>query len=240
MEFTRLRLRSADRDHRLVEGVIANLALFRQAAPAQVAALARRSWALPARRGDTLAAYGEPLPGVFAVAYGQVKLSLGNASNGEERVLRLVSAGQLFGTSTALLGRPSQYAARALMESKLIVIPPMAIYALLDCDPCFARGMVQSLAETARTLVTEIESATLRCGAYRLASYLESLAQAKGQPGACTVRLPMSKTLIAARLGMKKETLSRLLRSLAGQGLIEVRRDEVALLDRERLANLSS
>jgi CRP/FNR family transcriptional regulator, dissimilatory nitrate respiration regulator len=232
---------TANRDHRLlVEGVIGNLMLFREATPGQIAGVASRSWTLAARRGDTLAGRGEPLPGVFAVAYGQVKLSLSNASNEEERVLRLVSAGQVFGMSTALLGRPSQYAALALMESKLIVIPPTAIYALLDCDPRFARGMVKSLAETAFALVIEIESATLRGAAQRLASYLGSLPKAKDQPGACTVRLPMSKTLIAARLGMKKETLSRLLRSLARQGLIEVRRDEIALIDRERLDSLSS
>jgi len=236
MEFTRLR--SAGRDQRLVEGVIANLALFRQAAPAQVAAVARRSWALPARRGDTLAAHGAPLPGVFAVAYGQVKLSLGNASNGEERVLRLVSAGQLFGTSTALLGRPSQYAAQALMESKLVVIPPMAIYALLDCDPSFARGMVETLAATALELVGEIEAATLRGAGHRLADYLVSLAPA-GSPGPCTVQLPVSKTLVAARLGMKKETLSRLLRDLVERRLIEVSRAEVTLLDRGRLGEVT-
>jgi len=232
---------TANRDHRLlVEGVIGNLTLFRGTTPGQIAAVASRSWALAAGRGEVLAGQGERLPGVFAVAYGHIKLTLCNASTEVERVLRLVSAGQVFGISTALLGRPSQYTALALMESKLIVIPPMAIYALLDCDPRFARGMVENLAETAFALVTEIESATLRGAAHRLASYLASLPRAKGQPGACTVRLPMSKTLIAARLGMKKETLSRLLRSLARQGLIEVRRDEIALLDRERLASLSS
>ena len=48
----------------------------------------------------------------------------------------------------------------------------------------------------------------------------------------------MSKTLVAARLGMKKETLSRLLRRLAADGLIEVSRREIAILDRAALTRV--
>jgi CRP/FNR family transcriptional regulator len=50
------------------------------------------------------------------------------------------------------------------------------------------------------------------------------------------VRLPVSKTLVAARLGVRKETLSRLLRELAGRGLISVTQREVKILDRRGLA----
>jgi CRP-like cAMP-binding protein len=50
-----------------------------------------------------------------------------------------------------------------------------------------------------------------------------------------TVDLPLSKTVIAARLGMKKETLSRLLHQFAADGIIDVRRREIAILDRRRL-----
>lgn len=49
------------------------------------------------------------------------------------------------------------------------------------------------------------------------------------------MRLPASKTLIASRLDMTKETFSRLLRSLSEQGLIRVARDEITLLDRDGL-----
>jgi CRP-like cAMP-binding protein len=51
--------------------------------------------------------------------------------------------------------------------------------------------------------------------------------------------LPFSKTLIAARLAMKKETLSRLLRQFTDQDLIAVSRGEVSVLDRDRLTKLA-
>jgi CRP-like cAMP-binding protein len=53
------------------------------------------------------------------------------------------------------------------------------------------------------------------------------------------VDLPVSKTIVAARLGMKKETLSRLLHQFTADGIIGVARREIAILDRARLASVA-
>lgn len=225
----------AMRDQRLIEGVITNLALFAGASRSQIAEVFKHCWAMSARRGDTLTQRGARLPGVFAIAYGSIKLALRGPQN-EERILRLVSAGQTFGEAAALLGRPASYHALALVESKVVVIPSAALYRLIDRDSRFARGVVKALAERTLELLTEIESTAFQDGAQRLACYLDSLVQMPATPGQYTVRLPVSKTFLAARLGVKKETLSRLLRSLAEQGLIEITRREITILDRERLA----
>src|SRR2546430_13221511 len=42
-----------------------------------------------------------------------------------------------------------------------------------------------------------------------------------------TVQLPVSKTVVAALLGMKKETLSRLLRQFTADGVIGMTRREI-------------
>lgn len=225
-------------DRRLIEGVVANLAFLSEIPPGQVAAVARHCWVLPARRGDTLARQGEPVPGLFIVAYGLVKLALRGPEN-DERVLRLVSAGQTFGESAALLGRACGYEALALVDAKLVVIPPVAIFSLLDREPRFGRSLVKMLAERMFELLAEVESVTMQRSAQRLASYLGSLVEPPNGDGLCTVRLPVTKTLVAARLGVKKETLSRLLRQLAAEGVIAVIRRDIAILDRTRLAEMA-
>jgi len=53
------------------------------------------------------------------------------------------------------------------------------------------------------------------------------------------VRLPATKTVIAARLGVTKETFSRLLRELGAMGLIQVRKREITLLDASRLGEVA-
>jgi CRP-like cAMP-binding protein len=227
-------------DLRLVQGLVPRLRIFSSVAPATLAPLVKQCWVLPAPRGTSITQRGASLPGVFGVAYGSVKLSL-RSQDGEERVLQLVSAGQTFGEAKSLLGRAGRCEAMALVDSKLVVIPAAAIFSLMDRDPRFARAMTLLLAERALELLTEVESAMQR-SAQRLASYLGSLTEtADGNGnGSCTVRLPVSKTLVAARLGVKKETLSRLLRQFATEGLIEVSRRDIAILDRAGLSRLSS
>ena len=221
------------RDQRLIEGVASNLALFWGLSPQQVAGLARYCRILEARRGELIVERETAIPGVLALGYGTVKLSLCGA-NGEKRVVRLVTPGQTFGEATALLGRPSRYQARALADSKLVVIPVAPILELIDRDPRFARRMLVSLAERMFELLGEMESTAVLRGGQRLAAYLGSLAPREGN-GECVVKLPASKTVIAGRLGMQKETLSRLLRRLSADGLIRVSRSSIAILDSARL-----
>ena len=80
----------------------------------------------------------------------------------------------------------------------------------------------------------------MRPGSQRLASYLDSLVVPAEGNGHCVVRLPATKTVVASRLGMKKETLSRLLRSFAEQGLIQVAQREIRIFDRARLGALGA
>lgn len=220
-------------DRFFVEGVVVNHSLFRKTQPEHLAALTRHSTALSARRGDLVARQGDRAPGLFIVGYGLAKLTLGRP--GKHRVLRLVGSGQIFGAASAILGRACPFDAIAVRDSRLAVVPASAVLALLEREPGFGRTLATLLAERSLELLAEVDS-SLQGGAQRLAGYLVSLA-VNGEPA---VRLPVTKTLVAARLGMKKETLSRLLARFAAERLIEVVRQDVVLLDRERLRRLGS
>jgi CRP-like cAMP-binding protein len=173
---------------------------------------------------------GEPLAGVYAVVEGLVDVALRGAA-GAERVLRFVGPGETFGEAAALLGRHSVVDAIALANSLLLVIPATA----LSHDGELSRRMAALLAERMLNLLAEIESAELHPAGERLAGYLLSLARPADGNGRLTARLPATKTLVASRLGMKKETLSRLLHDLASRRLITVSRREIAILDARAL-----
>lgn len=217
-------------EQRLIQGLVPRLRIFWGVPAASLSPLTKQCLVLSVARGTNVVQRGARLPGVFALAYGSVKLSL-RGDDAEERVVSLVSPGQTFGEAKALLGCASLCDAIALVDTKLIVIPSAAILSLMDREPRFARAMVFVLAERTLDLLGELESANKR-GAHRLAAYIVALADGNGD----TVQLPVSKTLVAARLGVKKETLSRLLRSLETRGLITVERREVRILDRTGLA----
>lgn len=221
-------------DLRLIRGLLPRLRIFWGVSPASLGPLMKQCWVLPAARGASIVQRGARLPGIFALAYGSVKVCL-RGQDAEERVLQLVTPGQTFGEAKALLGRACRCDAIALADSKTIVIPSSAIFSLMDREARFARGLALVMAERMLELLAEVESGTQR-GAQRVASYLGALAEPSDANGSCTVRLPVSKTLVAARLGVKKETLSRLLRELAQRGLISVAQREVKILDRNALA----
>lgn len=226
------------REARLVEGVLSSLPLFRGIAPQRLHQLAGQSRARYARRSERVCARGEPMPGVFAVAYGMVKLAL-RRPDCEERVVRFVRAGESFGEASALLRRASPICAVALEESMLAVIPAAAVTRLQQEDAAFARNLADALAERSLELLGELEASVQQSSLERLACYLEGLAAPASEDGCWMARLPATKTAVAARLGVKKETLSRLLHALAARSVIEVRGRDVAILDRAGLAALA-
>jgi CRP-like cAMP-binding protein len=225
-------------DRRLIHGVLGNTDLFRGISPSLIAALAAQCWTIEAKRAQPLVSKGGRLPGIFGIAYGTVKLAL-RQGDAEPRVVRLVGAGETFGEATALLGRTAGFEAMAVTACRLVIVPSAAVFGLIDCEPRGSRQVLFTLARRNLELLEEIECASTQRSSQRLAVYLGSLAESGKGNDACTVRLPASKTLIASRLDMKKETLSRLLRMLVGQGLIEVNGANITLLDRALLAGVT-
>jgi CRP/FNR family transcriptional regulator, dissimilatory nitrate respiration regulator len=214
----------------LAERLIGNLPLFRHVAREHVAFLAKHATVHQLKRGDIVCRRGEPLECFFGVAYGQMKLVL-RAGNGEERVLRIVGAGDTFGEALVHRPRANALDAIALSDALVIALPARPVSVLLERDENFARAMFARLAQRMHELVAEIESSTLLNARQRIASYLTGLAGA-----ASRVRLPVTKTLVASQLGVTKETLSRLLREFSDQGLIQVYNRNIVVRDRAGLA----
>jgi CRP-like cAMP-binding protein len=210
-------------------GVLANLPMFRRTPRAQLAQLARQARVQHAHRGELVARAGERPSGLMAVGYGLVKLSLKGASG---KVLRLVGPGETFGEVVLFLDEPLPVDATALSDTMLVVLPAAPLLGLIDRDPAFSRALLASVCQRMHALIVDFEAATLHGARERLAAYLDALAE----PGSTVAQLPAAKTVVAARLGVAKETLSRLLHQFAEEGLIAVQRRSITLLDRERLA----
>jgi CRP-like cAMP-binding protein len=124
----------------------------------------------------------------------------------------------------------------ALADTMLAIIPVRPLQQLQGRDIVFANNLVRTLAEGQVRLVREIDARIGRSSAQRLAAYLESLAEPQAKATSCAIQLPVSKTARAARLGITKETMSRLLREMKEQGHILMDRSTITIVDRARLA----
>ena len=219
----------------LVKNFVPRLRIFSGVRLASLDGLMAQCSVLDAVRGTTVVHYGAPLAGVLAIVYGSVKVAV-RGDGAVQRVVSLVSAGQTFGEAQVVLGRSADIDAIALVDTKLVVIPAASILSLMEHEPRFARALMFVLAERSIELLAEVQSATQR-SVHRLARCLVTFAETYGD--ASHVCLPVSKTLLAARIGVKKETLSRLLGDLARRGLIAVNGRDVTILDRSRLTSVT-
>jgi CRP-like cAMP-binding protein len=223
------------RNDRTIERVLGSLPLFADLPLASLARLATLSSKQAMRRGSTICTQGDAMPGVLTLAYGSAMLALRRPEGGR-RTVRFLAARECFGLAAALHGRHCPLDMIALTDCLVVTVPAPPLLRLLGAEPAFARSLVRQLSENYLDLLGELESSVRQNAVQRLATYLASLAEPNGSPQTWIARLPVSKTAIAERLGITKETMSRLLRELSAQGAIQVERRDITILDRNRLA----
>lgn len=222
-----------------LERHIAVAEIFRGIADAECALLARTAGMRDYPRGATVFRRGERPDGVLVIAEGTLKLAVRGA-NGEQKVLALVEEGQVCAGALAFLDRPCALEASALTPLTVVSVPAKAVFEAMHRDAALARRVIEHLSHRVLSLIEEVEGITVRRGLQRLAHYVESLARERGPGGAHRVCLPATKTVIAAKLGIAKETLSRLLHELVEKGVISVVRRELFILNRAELAALAA
>jgi CRP-like cAMP-binding protein len=224
--------------HLLIKGVLEKLPLLEGLNHETIQELAAQSSVLRTRRGEVIVRRGECVPSLYAVGFGSVKTRLSQNGSGEV-VLGLLGPGATFGKSAVLLGQASRVDVVGLDDVLLVAVRAACVVALVERNLRFSCNLARALAERNQALVEELETSKLR-SAQRLAAYLDSIAEPAAQPGTRAARLAMSKTLLAARLGIKKETLSRLLREFACGGLIDVAGREITIRNRTALQRLGA
>jgi CRP-like cAMP-binding protein len=216
-----------------VRGTLASLPLFQKLREDELVRLAHAARVVRAARGEMLFNKGDAPAGFYLVVEGQVKLAL-SSSHGVEKVLQLFGPGQTFGEAVMFLERPYPVHGECLADSLLLHVPRQAVFEAIESDPGFARRILGGLAVRLHQLVSDVEAYSMRSAAQRLVGYLLNLSESQALPEA-QVSLPTSKHIVASRLNLTPETLSRLLHTLAADQLISVDGREVTIRDVERL-----
>lgn len=203
-------------------------------ADARAALLAGARTATP-QDGEYLFRQGEAANRFYVVVTGLI--GIGRVSPaGDEKVVELIGAGQRFAEALMFMGAPRYPVnARAIGTTRLIGLDTRIVGDVLRGSTalCFRRMANMSL--RLPHLFGEVEALTLKSAPGRIVDFLPGLVPA-GSPGAAAVALPAPKQLIASRLSIKPETLSRALHALAAQGLIAVDGSLVEIRDVEALA----
>jgi CRP-like cAMP-binding protein len=118
--------------------------------------------------------------------------------------------------------------AQTLVDSLLLHINRDTLMEQLEKGSDVARLMLAGLSERLYRLMGELEAYTLQNGVQRLVNYL--LQEWPGEEGV-PFRIDVGKSVIASRLNLTPEHLSRTLRDLMDRDLIRVQRRNFTILD---------
>jgi CRP/FNR family transcriptional regulator, dissimilatory nitrate respiration regulator len=187
-------------------------------------------------RGQPVFRVGDPCEEFHVTVIGQVKL-YALSQGGQEKVIEIIGPGGSFAEALMFTGRPYIVNAQAVTDALVLSVGKQAVLAEIERDPRFSLRMLAGISRRLHGLVRDVEDYTLRSGAQRIIGYLlRDVADGAEHQGSVTVSLPVSKATIASRLSLTPEYFSRVLHELEADGLIEIQRREIRILDAQRLA----
>ena len=196
--------------------LVKNSVLFRSLPEPLVETLLANAHARDYDRGATVFLQGERAKAIYVVAEGWVKLYR-IAPSGAEAVVNVFTKGASFGEAVAFRDDVYPVSAEAVTDCRLIRIEADGFLRKIRETPELAISILSATFAHLHALVAQVEALKAQTGAQRVAEFLLELSTCKD--GACAVTLPYDKVLIAGRLGMKPESLSRAFARLREQGV---------------------
>jgi CRP-like cAMP-binding protein len=187
------------------------------------AALKKLGRLMRLQEGEILFTPQEEAPGFYSVLSGEIRVYKMDEQGREVEVVRLGPGGFL-GEAIVFVSQVFTVFAQAVRDSHLLYFDKKEILKEMDSDPDLAKFFIELLAKKCVVLSERIESLELRTVRQRLIQYL--LANCSGNKK-CLVELKIKKTDLAKILGTISETLSRNLKQMQDEGLIEVKGNNI-------------
>lgn len=216
--------------------LVKNTALFGGLSDNQLSSMLKSANIQQAGAGELLFMQGDRVDACFILLDGWVKLYRLN-QHGDEAIVNVFCRGESFAEAAVFSMGKYPVAAEAVTDARLLRISCATLLQNVRENPQFAFSMLASTSKHLQGLVRQIEQLKTYTGAQRVARFLTSLCPV--QEGSCTIGLPYDKALIAGRLGMKPESLSRAFARLRSVG-VRVEQSAAAITSVERLSNYAN
>ena len=171
---------------------------------------------------------------LHVVVDGQVELF--SAHRDRETTVGVIGAGYSFIVAAVLMDRIYLKSARVLSQARILMIPADIVRRYFAEDAAFSRSLAIELALAYRGVVKELKNQKLRSSLERLANWILTHDHQTGQTG--QFLLPFDKKVLASRLGMAPEVLSRSFAAL-GSYKVAVNGSRITIGDQQALVRLA-
>jgi CRP-like cAMP-binding protein len=215
--------------------------LFERLTPEQAERLDRRASLLTFRRRSLIYSSTEPGQSVMILASGRVKIK-DITPEGKETILAFIEEGEIFGELALLDSQPRSEFAEAVEDSQVLVIPREELLWLMEQRPDVSLSVTKLIGFRRRRIENRLRNVLFLPSRERMVRLLLELVESHGERRgtACEIRLPLSHQDLASLIGLTREMVTRVLGELQAEGLVEVRRRRIKIIDYKRLSGSSA
>ena len=178
-------------------------------------------------KGQILFQQGDEADTFYVALSGWVKL-IRLRPTGEEAVLQLFTSGETFAEAAMFGNHRYPATAETATPCRLLSISSAQFEKIMEDNPALVKAMLASTTKHLKQLVHEIEQLKARNSSQRFAQFIHDLCPREEL--SAVVKLPYEKNLIAARIGVQPESLSRILNKLRSIGVKSIN-DQVVVSD---------
>lgn len=178
--------------------------------------------------------FDEPTTDVFFVVQGSVRVLLRTTDATRTQILGDFAAGDLVGEMSAIDDAPRSARVEALVRTRLCVVPASAFLEVAFSSRSVGLRLLRLLTSRIRGQNRRLLEYSVLPSRLRLAAELLRLGRPRPD-GTRVVSPPPTQEELAARIGARRETVSRELSSLSRAGLLRRTRSALVLNDPQAL-----
>ena len=213
---------------------LAGVAFLHGAPAGALAAFAAACRWVEAGPGDTVIDFDDVTTDVFIVLQGSLRVLVRTADGRRTQILADVHAGDLVGEMAAIDNAPRSARVETLVLSRLCIVPGPAFLALAFAAPTVGLRLMRRLTARLRGQTYRLLEYAVLPTRMRLAAELLRLGRPRPN-GTSVLTPPPTQEELAARVGARRETVSRELAALCRDGFVRRARAAIVLVDPEAL-----
>lgn len=180
--------------------------------------------------GELVLDYEDESSDVYFIVAGEVRILIRTMA-GKEIILGESGAGQFFGEMTAIDGAKRSANVTALTKSELCIMPGYVFREVIFTSPATCEKILRLLTGRVRELNARLTEHSIFDLKHRLYSELLRMAQPRpSRPNERAVTPPPFHHVLAARIGCRREQVTRELSAMAQEGLVEKTRGALVLV----------
>lgn len=179
---------------------------------------------------------GNPVVGVYCIRSGKIKL-FKTSVTGKQQIIKIAKKGDILGHSSLFLEAPQAATAEVLEDAEICFLDRSRFLALLRAN---VSASLKLLTQVSRELNRSEEQSldlAYKSVRVRFAEFILTLKHTFGvvKNGIDQIDIALSREELAQAIGTTTETVVRLLSEFRAEGLVEIEKKSISILDAQKL-----